>query len=184
MIEYTERTKQILASLTLEEKAQLISGGGDFWHTRAIPRLGIPALALHDGPHGLRRIMPKENSSGLDTSVPATSYPSLSAVACSFDRDLVFELGESLGAEAKAAGVDVLLAPGVNIKRHPLNGRNFEYFSEDPLLAGELASAYIRGVQSQGTAACLKHFSANNQEFCRMINNCHRFESARLPQAI
>ena len=171
MVEYTERTKQILASMTLEEKAQLISGGGDFWHTCAIPRLGIPALALHDGPHGLRRIMPKENSSGLDTSVPATSYPSLSAVACSFDRDLVFELGESLGAEAKAAGVDVLLAPGVNIKRHPLNGRNFEYFSEDPLLAGELASAYIRGVQSQGTAACLKHFSANNQEFCRMINN-------------
>ena len=171
MPEHTANTKQILDQLTLEEKAWIISGGGDFWHTRAIPRLGIPALTLHDGPHGLRQVLPKKGASGLEESYPATSYPSLSAVACSFDPELVFALGQSLGAEAKAAGVDVLLAPGVNIKRHPLNGRNFEYFSEDPLLAGELASAYISGVQSQGTGVSLKHFAANNQEFARMINS-------------
>jgi Beta-glucosidase-related glycosidases len=169
--EYTESTRPTLESLTLEEKAWLISGGGDFWHTREIPRLGIPALTLQDGPHGLRRVIPKSGQTGLEESFPATSYPSLSAVACSFDRDLVFELGQALGTEAKAAGVDVLLAPGVNIKRHPLCGRNFEYFSEDPLVAGELASAYISGVQSQGTAVSLKHFAANNQEFARMINS-------------
>jgi beta-glucosidase len=169
--EYNENNKRILEQLTLEEKAWIISGGGDFWHTRAIPRLGIPSLTLHDGPHGLRKTEPKSGQSGLENSYPATSYPSLSAVACSFDRDLVFELGQALGAEAKAAGVDVLLAPGVNIKRHPLCGRNFEYFSEDPLVAGELASAYISGVQSQGTAVSLKHFAANNQEFARMINS-------------
>jgi len=169
--EHNDNNKRILEQLTLEEKAWIISGGGDFWHTRAIPRLGIPALTLHDGPHGLRKTEPKSGQSGLENSYPATSYPSLSAVACSFDRDLVFELGQALGAEAKAAGVDVLLAPGVNIKRHPLCGRNFEYFSEDPLVAGELASAYINGVQSQGTAVSLKHFAANNQEFARMINS-------------
>jgi len=169
--EHTQNTSQILDQLTLEEKAWIISGGGDFWHTRAIPRLGIPALTLHDGPHGLRQVLPKEGQSGLEESHPATNYPSLSAVACSFDRELVFELGQALGAEAKAAGVDVLLAPGVNIKRHPLCGRNFEYFSEDPLVAGELASAYISGVQSQGTGVSLKHFAANNQEFARMINS-------------
>lgn len=171
MPEHNDNNKRILEQLTLEEKAWIISGGGDFWHTRAIPRLGIPALTLHDGPHGLRKTEPKSGQSGLENSYPATSYPSLSAVACSFDRDLVFELGQALGAEAKAAGVDVLLAPGVNIKRHPLCGRNFEYFSEDPLVAGELASAYISGVQSQGTAVSLKHFAANNQEFARMINS-------------
>ena len=171
MPDHSESAEHIVEKLTLEEKAWIISGGGDFWHTRAIPRLGIPALTLHDGPHGLRQALPKSGQSALEVSIPATNYPSLSAVACSFDRDLVFELGQALGAEAKAAGVDVLLAPGVNIKRHPLNGRNFEYFSEDPLVAGELASAYISGVQSQGTAVSLKHFAANNQEFCRMINN-------------
>ncbi len=171
MPEHTANTKHILDQLTLEEKAWIISGGGDFWHTRAIPRLGIPALTLHDGPHGLRQVLPKEGQSALEESYPATSYPSLSAVACSFDRELVFGLGQALGAEAKAAGVDVLLAPGVNIKRHPLCGRNFEYFSEDPLVAGELASVYISGIQSQGTGVSLKHFAANNQEFARMINS-------------
>lgn len=171
MPEYTENTRQILKQLTLEEKAWIVSGGGDFWHTRAIPRLGIPALTLHDGPHGLRKTAPTPGQSGWQQTLPATNYPSLSTVACSFDRDLVFGLGQALGAEAKAAGVDVLLAPGVNIKRHPLCGRNFEYFSEDPFVAGELASAYINGVQSQGTGVSLKHFAANNQEFCRMINN-------------
>jgi len=171
MPDSTQTTSQILDQLTLEEKAWLISGGGDFWHTRAIPRLGIPALTLHDGPHGFRKTIPKAGQAALEGSYPATSYPSLSAAACSFDRELVFELGQALGAEAKAAEVDVLLAPGVNIKRHPLNGRNFEYFSEDPLVTGELASAYINGVQSQGTGVSLKHFAANNQEFCRMINS-------------
>ncbi|HOZ37402.1 MAG TPA: glycoside hydrolase family 3 C-terminal domain-containing protein [Anaerolineaceae bacterium] len=171
MPEHSQNIRQTLEQLTLEEKAWLISGGRDFWHTRAIPRLGIPALTLHDGPHGLRKTIPKAGQAALEGSFPATSYPSLSAVACSFNPYLVFELGQALGAEAKAAEVDVLLAPGVNIKRHPLNGRNFEYFSEDPLVAGELASAYINGVQSQGTGVSLKHFAANNQEFCRVINN-------------
>ena len=128
MPDHSESAEHIVEQLTLEEKAWIISGGGDFWHTRAIPRLGIPALTLHDGPHGLRQALPKSGQSALEVSIPATNYPSLSAVACSFDRDLVFELGQALGAEAKAAGVDVLLAPGVNIKRHPLCGRNFEYF--------------------------------------------------------
>ena len=171
MPEHSQNIRQTLEQLTLEEKTWLISGGGDFWHTRAIPRLGIPALTLHDGPHGLRKTIPKAGQAALEGSFPATSYPSLSSAACSFDRELVYELGQALGAEAKAAEVDVLLAPGVNIKRHPLNGRNFEYFSEDPLVAGELASAYINGVQSQGTGVSLKHFAANNQEFCRVINN-------------
>ena len=171
MPEHNERIDQTIESLTLEEKAWLISGGGDMWHTRAIPKLNIPALVLSDGPHGLRQLAEAAGQAGLQHSLPATSYPSLSTVACSFNPKLVFELGEAVGAEAKAAGVDVLLAPGVNIKRHPLCGRNFEYFSEDPLVAGELASAYINGVQSQGTAASLKHFAANNQEYARMINN-------------
>lgn len=171
MPEQTLSTKQILEALSLEEKSWLISGGGDHWHTRAIPALGIPSLAGHDGPHGLRKLAVASDTAGLQASHPATCYPSLSAAACSFDRELLFDLGEALGAEAKAAEVDVLLGPGVNIKRHPLCGRNFEYFSEDPLIAGELAAAYIRGLQSQGVAASLKHFAANNQEYCRMINN-------------
>lgn len=162
---------QKIHSLTLEEKARLISGGGDFWHTLAVPRLGIHSLALHDGPHGLRKQGPKVDNAGLQESLAATCYPSLSAVASSFDPELAFELGQALGAEARSAGVDVLLAPGVNIKRHPLCGRNFEYLSEDPLLTGEMASGYIKGVQSQGVAANLKHFAANNQEFCRMVNS-------------
>ena len=111
MPDQSESAEHIVEQLTLEEKAWIISGGGDFWHTRAIPRLGIPALTLHDGPHGLRQALPKSGQSALEVSIPATNYPSLSAVACSFDRDLVFELGQALGAEAKAAGVDVLLAP-------------------------------------------------------------------------
>ena len=167
----TVSTDQTIESLTLEEKAWLVSSGGDMWHTGAIPRLGIPALMLSDGPHGLRRMAEDSAQAGLRDSIPSTNYPSLSTLACSFDPTLARELGEALGAEAKAAGVDVLLAPGVNIKRHPICGRNFEYFSEDPLLAGKLASAYITGVQSQGVAASLKHFAANNQEFARMINS-------------
>jgi len=171
MTEKQKKINQTLQALTLEEKAWLISGGGDFWHTRAIPAQGIPSLTLHDGPHGLRMQASETDNAGLNESLPATAYPSLSTTACSFDPDLVFEMGQALGAEANAASVDVLLAPGVNIKRHPLCGRNFEYFSEDPLLAGELASAYVSGVQSQGVAASLKHFAANNQEFCRMVNS-------------
>lgn len=162
---------KVIQSLSLEEKARLISGGGDFFHTLALPGQGIPSLALHDGPHGLRKQASKEDNVGLGESLPATSFPSLSTVACTFDPDLTIELGRALGAQAKMANVDVLLAPGANIKRHPLCGRNFEYFSEDPLLAGEMASAYIKGVQSQGVGASLKHFAANNQEFSRMVNS-------------
>jgi beta-glucosidase len=151
----------LLEELTLEEKAAL-SIGSDFWHTAPVDRLGIPAVMVADGPHGLRK--EQEGSDALGESVPATCFPTASALASSWDVDLVREVGEALGREARAEGVAVLLGPGVNIKRSPLCGRNFEYFSEDPRLSGELGTAFVVGVQSQGVGTSLKHFAANNQE--------------------
>ena len=156
-----------LADLTLEEKASLTSGA-DFWTTKPIARLGIPAVTLTDGPHGLRKQASGGDQLDIYNAVPATCFPTAATLASSWDRDLLRQVGEALGAEARAADVAVLLGPGVNIKRSPLCGRNFEYFSEDPLLAGELAAAYVHGVQSQGVAASLKHFAANNQETDRL----------------
>ncbi|WP_433364095.1 beta-glucosidase family protein [Actinoplanes sp. CA-142083] len=150
-----------IAALTLEEKASLLSGHDD-WYTEAIDRLGLPAIEVGDGPHGLRK------ETGVDMVwVPATGFPTASAMGASWDRDLVRRVAVAIGEEARAEGVQVVLGPGVNMKRSPLCGRNFEYFSEDPLLSGELGSAYVKGVQSVGVGASLKHFAANNQEIER-----------------
>ncbi|WP_448058581.1 beta-glucosidase [Cellulomonas hominis] len=150
--------EQTLQAMTLDEKASLLSGDGEYW-TQAIPSVDLPAIEVGDGPHGLRK------ETGVDMVwIPATGFPTGSALGATWDRDLVRRVGVALGQEARAEGVQVLLGPGVNMKRTPLCGRNFEYLAEDPVLAGELGAAYVEGVQSQGVAACVKHFAANNQE--------------------
>ncbi|MCH5325478.1 MAG: glycoside hydrolase family 3 C-terminal domain-containing protein [Eubacterium sp.] len=156
---------KIISELTLEEKAGLCSGA-DFWHTKAVERLGIPDVMVSDGPHGLRT----QDLSGDDpnNSIQAVCFPAACATACSFDRDLLQSMGETLGEECNSVGVSVLLGPAVNIKRSPLCGRNFEYVSEDPYLAGELAASYINGVQSKNAGTSIKHFAANSQEHHRM----------------
>ncbi|RKR07650.1 beta-glucosidase [Kushneria sinocarnis] len=163
------RTETLLSQLTLEEKASLCSGA-DFWHTQAIDRVGIPSVMMSDGPHGLRKqpTGPGDDHLGLLDSVPATCFPTAAGLASSWDPELLERVGVALGEEALAEDVAFLLGPGTNIKRSPLCGRNFEYLSEDPLLSATLAAAYIRGVQSQGVGASLKHFAANNQEHRRM----------------
>ncbi len=162
-------SKEILKKLTLEQKARLCSGE-DGWHTHGIEELSIPSMLMTDGPHGLRR-QNNATSTVLQQSIPATCFPTASATACSFDRNLLKELGRALGEEAKEQGIDVVLGPGINIKRSPLCGRNFEYFSEDPYLSGELASHMVDGLQTSGTGACIKHFAANNREYFRMVSN-------------
>lgn len=157
----------IVAEMTLEEKAAFCDGE-DFWHTKAVARLGIPSVMMCDGPHGLRKRDPALKSAGLLGSVPAVCFPTAVTTACSWDRALLYEMGQALGDECKKEKVSILLGPGVNIKRSPLCGRNFEYFSEDPLLAGEMAAAFINGVQSRGVGTSLKHYAANNQETRRM----------------
>jgi beta-glucosidase len=156
----------ILSQLTLEEKAALLDGSG-FWHTQGVERLGVPAVAVADGPHGLRKVR-EDDQLRLNSSVPATCFPPAAGLASSWDPDLVVRVGEALGDECRAAGVAVLLGPGANMKRSPLCGRNFEYFSEDPLLAGVISAAWVRGVQNRGVGASLKHFAANNQEADRL----------------
>ncbi len=153
---------EILSQLTLEEKAALVTGDG-FWHTRAIDRLGIPAITLSDGPHGVRR-QPPDQENGIGGSYPSTCFPPAVGLASTWDAELVERVGEALGDESNALDVQVLLGPGINIKRSPLCGRNFEYFSEDPLIAGELGAALIRGIQSKGVGTSLKHYAANSQE--------------------
>jgi len=162
--------KDIVKQLTLEEKAQLCSGAS-FWRTQPIDRLGIPSIMLTDGPHGLRTQTELTDHLGIHESIPAICFPSAVGMASSWNRELVRTIGEALGEEAQAEGVGVLLGPGANIKRSPLCGRNFEYFSEDPYLTGELAAAHINGVQSQGVGTSIKHFAANNQEHRRMSAN-------------
>ena len=158
---------RLVTELTLAEKAALLSGS-DFWHTVAVERLGIPAIMVSDGPHGLRAQMNESDHVGLSGSVPATCFPTASAIASAWDPDLVRRVGEALGVEARHYRVSVLLGPGVNMKRSPLCGRNFEYFSEDPLLAGVLATSMVQGVQSQGIGTSVKHYAANNQESDRL----------------
>ena len=153
--------------LTLEEKAALVVGAG-FWRSLGIERAGIPALTITDGPHGLRNQEGGGDHLGLGVSVPATCYPPAAGLASSWNPALLERVGIALGDEARAQGVSVVLGPGVNIKRSPLCGRNFEYFSEDPWLTGELGAAWVRGLQSRGVGASLKHFAANNQETDRM----------------
>ncbi|MBK0869508.1 glycoside hydrolase family 3 C-terminal domain-containing protein [Saccharopolyspora sp. HNM0986] len=154
-------------ALTLDEKIALLDGS-DFWHTESLPRLGIPSITLTDGPHGLRKQPEGGDHLGIGDSVPATCFPTAAALACSWDVDLLGRVGAALGRECRAEGVSVLLGPGVNMKRTPLCGRNFEYFAEDPLLAGHLAAALVEGVQAQGVGTSLKHFAVNNQETERM----------------
>ncbi len=156
-----------LKALTLEEKASLCSGK-DFWSTKSVDRLGIPSLALTDGPHGLRMQAESSGSADLLNSVPATCFPTGAGLAATWNPEAAYEVGRAIGEEARAAGVAVLLGPAINIKRSPLCGRNFEYLSEDPYLAGKIAVGHIRGVQSQGVGASAKHFAANNQESLRM----------------
>src|SRR3954447_4832736 len=153
----------LLEQLTLEEKASLVIGS-DFWHTAPVERLRIPAVMVADGPHGLRKEEETSGEAALGASVPDTCFPTASALASTWDVDLLRRIGVALGRESRAENVAVLLGPGVNIKRSPLCGRNFEYFSEDPRLAGELGTAIVVGIQSQGVGTSLKHFAANNQE--------------------
>ena len=160
--------KDIISQLTNREKADLLTGK-DFWSTLNIDRLGIPSATLCDGPHGVRRQEADSDHLGLNDSIPATCFPTASAMANSWNEALGQEMGTALGEEARAQEVNVLLGPGINMKRNPLCGRNFEYFSEDPYLAGKMAASYIRGIQSNGISACVKHFACNNQEFRRMI---------------
>ncbi|MEK4854236.1 glycoside hydrolase family 3 C-terminal domain-containing protein [Paenibacillus sp. FSL H7-0756] len=159
--------RKLISQMTLEEKAGLCSGL-DFWNTKGIERLGIPSVMVTDGPHGLRKQQGDADHLGLNNSVPATCFPSAAGLASSWDRDLIFRVGEALGTECQVENVAVLLGPGNNIKRSPLNGRNFEYFSEDPFLASEMAANHVKGVQSQGVGTSLKHYAANNQEHRRM----------------
>ncbi len=159
-----------LQKLTLEEKCSLLSGAETF-KTRALPKHSIPQIWLSDGPHGLRKQAGESDHLGLNPSVPATCFPTASAVANSWDTALGEEIGAALGEEAAEQKVSVLLGPGLNMKRNPLCGRSFEYFSEDPYLAGKLAAGYIRGIQSKGVAACPKHFAANSQETRRMASD-------------
>lgn len=162
--------RNVISRMTLEEKASMLSGK-DFWQTVDIKRLEIPSMTLSDGPHGIRRQAGDADHLGLNASEPATCFPTAAAVANSWDPKLGEKLGKCLGEEAIAQGVNVILGPGLNIKRSPLCGRNFEYFSEDPYLSGKMAAGYVRGIQSRGAAACLKHFAANSQELRRMSND-------------
>ncbi len=159
--------EQVLKEMTLEEKAAFCSGR-DFWHTKAIERLNVPSVMMCDGPHGLRKQEGEGDHLGINKSIETVCYPTAAALASSFDRDVMRRLGEALGQECQAENVAMLLGPGLNIKRSPLCGRNFEYFSEDPTLAGEMGAAYVQALQSKGVAACAKHFACNDQETRRM----------------
>ena len=165
-----EKIKELVAQMTLEEKAAMCSGA-DFWHTEAVERLGIPASMVSDGPHGLRKQDQEGDHLGVNDSIKAVCFPAGCGTAASFNRDLLREMGETLGNECQAEGVSVILGPAVNIKRSPLCGRNFEYYSEDPLVASEMAGALIQGVQSKNVGTSIKHFLANNQETRRLSSD-------------
>ncbi len=162
--------KEIISKLTLMEKAALLSGKNE-WESRDVPRLGVQSITFSDGPHGLRRQEGAGDHLGLNASLPATCFPTAATVANSWDPELGEEVGAALGEEAVAQKVDVLLGPGLNMKRSPLCGRNFEYFSEDPILAGKMAASYVRGIQSQHVYSCPKHFAVNSREYRRMAMN-------------
>lgn len=162
--------QNLISQMTLEEKAGLCSGA-DFWHLKGIARLGVPSIMVTDGPHGLRKQAGTADHVGLNESVPATCFPTASALAATWNRDLIRQVGIALGEECRQEKVGVILGPGANIKRSPLCGRNFEYFSEDPYLTGEIAKSHIAGVQSQGIGTSLKHYATNNQETRRMTTD-------------
>ena len=169
MKDLRKKAAELVAQMTLEEKASLTSGR-DAWSTKPIDRLDIPFIWMSDGPHGLRRA-PETHLWGYGDQLPSICFPTASALAASWDVALLNEVGKALGREAKSQNVNILLGPGVNIKRSVLGGRNFEYFSEDPILSGELGAAYINGVQSVGVGTSLKHYVANNVETNRMYIN-------------
>ncbi|WP_420491499.1 glycoside hydrolase family 3 C-terminal domain-containing protein [Neobacillus drentensis] len=164
------KISDIIGKMTLEEKASLCSGL-EFWRLQGIERLGIPSIMVTDGPHGLRKQEGSSDHLGIYDSVPATCFPSAAGMASSWNRELIHKVGVALGEECQAEDVAILLGPGANIKRSPLCGRNFEYFSEDPFLSSEMAANHIKGVQSQGIGTSLKHFAANNQEYRRMTTD-------------
>ena len=164
---------EIIEKMSLEQKAAFVSGY-DYWHLEEAPELGLPKIMITDGPHGLRKQNPDKKSSsgiGLGNSVPATCFPPAATSACSWDPDLLYKAGECMGQECLKEKVSTILGPGTNIKRSPVCGRNFEYFSEDPYLAGKCSAAIINGVQSKGVGTSLKHFCANSQEAFRMVLN-------------
>jgi beta-glucosidase len=166
----SEQLKELIAKMTLEEKAGLCSGA-DFWHTKAVERLGIPSSMVSDGPHGLRKQADEADHLGINDSIKAVCFPAGCGTAASFNRELITTMGETLGNECQAEGVSVILGPAINIKRSPLCGRNFEYYSEDPMVASEMAGALIKGVQSKNVGTSIKHFLANNQETRRMSSS-------------
>ena len=165
-----EKITELISKMTLEEKAGLCSGE-DFWHTKGIERLGIPSVMVSDGPHGLRKQEDEADHLGINGSIKAVCFPAGCATASSFDRNLLEELGEIIGNECQAENISTILGPAMNIKRSPLCGRNFEYYSEDPLVSSEMASAFVRGVQSKSVGTSPKHFMANNQEYHRMTSS-------------
>ena len=162
--------QHVIDQLTLEEKASLMSGK-DFWQTQDIKRLNIPSIYLADGPHGIRRQQAEADNLGLNESIKATCFPTAVSIASSWNLELGEEIGRALGKEAISQNVHVLLGPGINIKRNPLCGRNFEYFSEDPYLAGKMGASYIKGIQNEGISACVKHFACNSQELRRQTTD-------------
>jgi beta-glucosidase len=164
------KIREIIAGMSLEEKIALCSGA-DFWTTKRFEKYGIPSLFMCDGPHGLRKQENKADMLGVNQSRQAVCFPAEVTMAGSWDPQLLEKTGQAIGEEAADQDVDIVLGPGVNIKRNPLCGRNFEYFSEDPVLAGKLAAGYIRGMEGTGKASCLKHFAANSQEYCRFNSN-------------
>ncbi len=167
--------KKLVAEMTLEEKASLC-GGDDFWHTKAVERLGIPRFMMSDGPHGLRKQDEEADHLGVNDSIKAVCFPAACATASSFDTEMIGKMGEAIGDECQAEDLSIVLGPAVNIKRSPLCGRNFEYFSEDPYLAGKMAASYINGVQSKHVGTSIKHFALNNQEYFRMSNSSEASE--------
>ncbi len=162
--------EKTLKQMTLEDKVALGSGK-DFWHTKEMPQYGIESIMVADGPHGLRKQPEEADMLGINDSIEATSFPTAVLSACSFDEKLLKQMGKAIAMEAKANKVSVVLGPGANIKRNPLCGRNFEYFSEDPFLTGKLAAAFIQGVQGTGIGTSLKHFAMNNQEYKRFSSD-------------
>ena len=162
--------EKIISEMTLRQKAEMLTGK-DFWQSKDFEELGVPAMFLSDGPHGLRKQAAAADHLGLNASIPATCFPTAATMANSWNDELGEQMGEALGEECAALKVNMLLGPGTNMKRNPRCGRNFEYFSEDPYLAGKMAASYIRGIQKNGTSACVKHFACNNQEERRMATD-------------
>ncbi|MBQ4159212.1 MAG: glycoside hydrolase family 3 protein [Clostridia bacterium] len=162
--------KDVIKAMTLKDKIAFCSGA-DFWRTKEMKKYSIPSVMMADGPHGLRKQEKTTDMLGVNRSIPATSFPTSAITSCSWDEELLYEIGKAIASEARANGVSMLLGPGANIKRSPLCGRNFEYFSEDPLLTGKLAAAYIKGAESTGVSSCLKHFACNSQEYKRFSSD-------------